>query len=80
MVRESRGKNMSGFQAGMRIQFLRDIISGPTEECPSFIYARKGEGGRITRVGGCWEGYWVKKDDWPSAVFGCQSKDFKKEI
>ncbi len=71
---------MNNFQAGMRIRFLRDIDCGPTGEHPAFIYARKGEGGRITQVGGCWEGFWVKWDGWPSAAFGCQSKDFEKEL
>ncbi len=71
---------MSEFRAGMRIRFKRDLTSGPTGECPAFIYAEKGGGGRITRVGDCWEGYWVKWDGWPSAAFGCKSEDFEKEI
>ncbi len=66
------------FRAGMRIKFRRDLTANATEEHPAFIYARKGEGGRITRVGGCWEGFWVKWDEWLSAAFGCQSKDFEK--
>ncbi len=68
---------MSEFRAGMRIRFPRDLDDGPTEERPACIYARKGEGGRITQVGGCWEGFWVKWDNWQSAAFGCQSKDFE---
>lgn len=64
----------------MRIRFLRDIEEGPTGEHPAYIYARKGERGRITKVGMCWEGFWVKWDGWPQAAFGCQSKDFEIEI
>ena len=64
------------YAAGMRIRFLRDLECGPTGEHPALIYARKGDGGRITKIGDCWEGYWVKWDHWPSAAFGCEEKDF----
>ena len=64
-------------KVGDRICFKRDLEEGPTGEHPSLLYARKGEGGHITRIGGCWEGYWVKWDRWPSAAFGCQAKDFE---
>lgn len=68
------------FQAGMRITFLRDLEEPASCEHPAYLFARKGEGGRITRVGGCTEGYWVKWDGWPSAAFGCESKDFTKKL
>jgi hypothetical protein len=63
----------------MRIRFLRDITCGPTGDHPAFIYAAKGEGGHITHVGDCWEGYMVKWDGWQSAAFGCKAKDFEIE-
>ncbi len=62
---------------GDRIRFLRDIDCGPTGSHPAFIYGRKGEFGIITKVGGCWEGFWVKWDGWKHAAFGCQEKDFE---
>ena len=71
---------MKEYQAGMRIRFLRDLTCEATGEHPAYIYARKGEGGRITKAGTCWEGYMVKWDRWPQAAFGCESKDFEKEI
>ena len=70
---------MSKFQAGMRIRFLRTLECGPTEDHPPLLYALAGDGGRITQMGGCWEGFWVKWDGWPSAAFGCESKDFEIE-
>lgn len=70
---------MSKYAAGMRIRFLRDLTVGATGDHPPLVYAYKGDGGRITRVGGCWEGFWVKWDKWQSAAFGCEEKDFEKE-
>jgi len=70
---------MSEFRAGMRIRFKRSLYGIATGDHPCYIYALKGEGGRITKEGGCWEGFWVKWDSWPEAAFGCESKDFEKE-
>ena len=67
------------YAAGMRIRFLNDLTAEPTGEHPSLIYAKKGDGGRITKVGGCCEGYMVKWDNWQSAAFGCEEKDFVLE-
>ncbi len=68
---------MSEFRAGMRITFKRTLQGIPTGDHPGFMYCIKGEGGRITQEGGCWEGFWVKWDGWPWAAFGCESKDFE---
>jgi hypothetical protein len=77
---ENKGEKLKPvFRAGMRIRFLRDLTCGPTGEHPVYIYAEKGSGGRITKEGGCWEGFWVKWDGWKHAAFGCQSKDFERE-
>ena len=70
---------MSKYAAGMRIRFLRDLTAPASGSHPPLVFAYKGDGGRITRVGGCWEGYYVKWDKWPSAHFGCEEKDFEKE-
>ncbi len=73
------GEAMMEYQAGMRIRFLRDLGCGPTGEHPAYTYARKGDGGRIVRKGTCWEGFMVLWDNWPSAAFGCEPKDFEIE-
>ena len=67
---------MTDIEAGTKIRFKRDIEGEPTGDSPACTYAKKGDYGVITKVGGCWEGYWVKWDDWPHS-FGCESKDFE---
>jgi hypothetical protein len=63
---------------GSRIVFLADLEEGPTDEHPYRLYAKKGDGGVITEVGGCKEGYWVKWDAWQRAAFGAElGKDFE---
>ena len=64
-------------KVGDRIKFLKDLTCGQTEEHPPYIYARKGELGTVTQIGGCWEGYWVLWDGWKHASFGCERKEFK---
>lgn len=70
---------MNDFQAGMRIRFTKTLKGLPTGDHPAFIYACKGDGGRITKIGGCWESYWVKWDGCPDPAFGCEEKHFEKE-
>jgi hypothetical protein len=65
----------NNIKVGDRIKFLRDLFGAPTEDHPAFVYAYKDEEGDVTQIGGCWEGYWVKRDAWPNA-FGCEPKDF----
>ena len=60
---------------GTRIEFLRELSSGPTEDSPSILFAPKNGQGEIIGYG-CWEVYWVKWDGW-EAPFGCEEKDFK---
>jgi hypothetical protein len=62
---------------GTKIRFKRTLTSAANEEHPALEYAAKDETGEITKVGGCWEGYWVKTDSWPNP-FGCESKDFEE--
>lgn len=61
---------------GTRIQFLRDLYEGPCEDHAGVTYAHANELGTVTRVGGCWEGYWVNRDRWFNP-FGCRSEDFR---
>lgn len=60
---------------GTRIRFTRRLDCGPTGDHPGFLYARRGELGRI--VGhGTQEGYWVVADSWP-AKFGASEDEFE---
>jgi len=61
---------------GQRIRFLHTLQSDADEESPGCLFARKGSMGTVTRVGGCWEGYWVRTDHW-AQPFGCEAKDFE---
>jgi hypothetical protein len=61
---------------GTRIVFTKDLFGDADEDSPACVYARKGEGGVITGHG-CPEGYWVKRDKWPSAAFGASEDEFK---
>lgn len=61
---------------GTKIRFKRTLSCGPTGDHPALEYAHHNETGEITKIGGCWEGYWVKADGWPAA-FGCERKDFE---
>ena len=60
---------------GTRIRFTRDLECGPTGDHPAFIYARKGDLGRITGHG-TREGYWATWDRWPTP-FGLSPDEFE---
>jgi len=66
-------------QAGMRIKFTQTLTENACGDYPDRLYARKGGGGRITRRGGCKEGFWVLWDGWLHAAFGASSREFIKE-
>ena len=55
---------------GTRIRFVKTLTSGPDEDGPGNLYARRGEGGVVTGHGTP-EGHWVKWDGWPHA-FGAE--------
>jgi len=61
-------------KVGTRIEFKKTLSQGPCEDSPGLLFARKGEQGEITGHG-CHEGYWVKRDNWPSP-FGCERENF----
>lgn len=63
-------------KVGQRIIFLKTLTSNDSEESPGCHFASKGDFGIITKIGGCWEGYWVKWDGWSQADFGCERKNF----
>lgn len=60
---------------GTRIRFLRTLEDGPNEDRPGYVYARRGELGKVTGHGTP-EGYWVKTDSWPNA-FGASADEFE---
>lgn len=55
---------------GTRIRFVKTLESGPDEDSPARLYARKGEGGIVTGHND-FEGHWVKWDGW-DASFGAR--------
>ena len=57
-------------KVGDRIRFLDTLTADANEDHPRLTYAVKGDLGRISKVGGCKEGYWVFWDGWSSADFG----------
>ncbi len=63
---------------GTRIKFIKSLYSGPTGDCPAFVYAEKGDGGVITGHGTP-EGYWVKWDKWPHAFGASHGTEFIAE-
>lgn len=61
---------------GTRIQFIKELSCGPTEETPGFLYATKYSFGTVTGHD-CWEGHMVLWDGWKSASFGAKlGEDF----
>jgi len=50
---------------GTRIQFVKTLREGPTDETPAFLFAEKGEYGEVTGHN-MTEGHWVKTDSWPT--------------
>lgn len=63
---------------GTRIKFLRDLEETASEESPAIIYAKKGDGGKVTGYG-CKEGHWVKWDNWETPFGAELGIDFVKE-
>jgi hypothetical protein len=64
-------------QVGDRIRFTKTLDAPATGDRPAIIYAVCGQLGRITRVGGCTEGYWAIADGWPHP-FGVSDDEFEK--
>ena len=63
-------------EVGDRIRFTKTLDAPATGDRPACIYAVRGKLGRITRVGGCEEGYWAVADGWPNA-FGVSAEEFE---
>lgn len=63
-------------EVGTRIRFKKTLTAVANEDHPDIQYARKGETGEITRIGGCRERFWVKTDNW-KAPFGATSDEFE---
>ena len=61
---------------GTRVRFLKTLQSGPNEDGPGNLYARKGDLGTVVehpngaKYGPPREGHWVMWDKWTSAPFG----------
>lgn len=63
-------------KVGDRIRFTKTLEDGPTGDRPACVYANRGEYGKVVKVGGSVEGYWVKADAWPHS-FGASESEFE---
>jgi hypothetical protein len=62
---------------GTKIIFIKELSSGPDDFSPGNLYAPEGATGVVTGHG-CYEGHWVKWDDWEApfgAVCGIEFKE-----
>ena len=62
---------------GTRIKFVRELSSGPDDYSEGNLYATEGSSGEVTGHG-CWEGHWVKWDNWKHPFGAEHGKDFIK--
>lgn len=63
---------------GTRIKFVKTLESGPDENGPGNLYAKKGDGGVVTGHG-CREGHWVQWDCWPKPFGAVLGDEFEAE-